>query len=214
MNLQDNYKKQMFFFYTNCISLLLIQLNATSTILSIVEYIQFNGRLYTKLHLLKTSLSEVHMIHVGKRIESVWLWLHVNEVPFKDPICRMCLAGAVMASWSFTQEVADFTVITNIFVTVFAEFSETVKENFNAMFDASNGNGSLWFINSLPFSISDSVMHHTHGFPSLPYLPISRSSWVQWGGGRWRRPLSVKALIGLTMNWRLVRRITSELRLF
>ena len=38
----------------------------------------------------------------------------------------MCLTGAVVASWSLTQEVAGsspFTVMTNIFVT---EFSETL----------------------------------------------------------------------------------------
>ena len=39
----------------------------------------------------------------------------------------MCLAGAVVASWSLKQEVAGlshFTVMTNIFVTGFAEFTE------------------------------------------------------------------------------------------
>ena len=43
----------------------------------------------------------------------------------------MCLAGAVVASWSLTQEVADsspFTVMTNIFVT---EFAETLRKNPN-----------------------------------------------------------------------------------
>ena len=41
----------------------------------------------------------------------------------------MCLAGAVIASWSLTQEVAglsSFNVMTNIFVT---EFSETFRKN-------------------------------------------------------------------------------------
>ena len=41
----------------------------------------------------------------------------------------MCLAGTVVASWSLTQEVAcsnPFTVMTNIFVTEFAEFSENI----------------------------------------------------------------------------------------
>ena len=41
----------------------------------------------------------------------------------------MCLAGAVVASWSLTQEVAGsnpFNVMTNIFVTKFAEFSENI----------------------------------------------------------------------------------------
>ena len=42
-----------------------------------------------------------------------------------------CLAGTVVASWSFTQEVAGlspFTVMTNVFVT---EFSETFRKNSN-----------------------------------------------------------------------------------
>ena len=41
----------------------------------------------------------------------------------------MCLAGAVVASWSLTQEVAGlspFTVMTNIFVTKFSEFIENI----------------------------------------------------------------------------------------
>ena len=41
----------------------------------------------------------------------------------------MCLAGGVVVSWYLTQEVAGsipFTVITNIFVIEFAEFSENV----------------------------------------------------------------------------------------
>ena len=46
----------------------------------------------------------------------------------------MCLAGAVVASWSLTQEVAGsspFTVVANrsIFVTEFAEFSGTLRKN-------------------------------------------------------------------------------------
>ena len=46
----------------------------------------------------------------------------------------MCLAGAVVASWSLTQEVAGlspFAVMTNIFVTGFSEFSENILENSN-----------------------------------------------------------------------------------
>ena len=41
----------------------------------------------------------------------------------------MCLAVTVVASWSLAKEVADsnpFTVMTNIFVTEFAEFSENI----------------------------------------------------------------------------------------
>ena len=44
----------------------------------------------------------------------------------------MCFAGTVVASWSLLQEVAGlnpFTVMTNIFVTEFAEFSETFRKN-------------------------------------------------------------------------------------
>ena len=43
----------------------------------------------------------------------------MNCTPFKDPVSRMYLAGAVVASWSVRQEVAGsspFTVMTNIFV--------------------------------------------------------------------------------------------------
>ena len=39
----------------------------------------------------------------------------------------MCLAGAVVAYWSLTQEVSGsspFAIMTNIFVTEFAEFPE------------------------------------------------------------------------------------------
>ena len=30
----------------------------------------------------------------------------INHDQFKDPVCYLCLAGAVVASWSLTQEVA------------------------------------------------------------------------------------------------------------
>ena len=53
----------------------------------------------------------------------------MNWAQFKDPVSHMCLAGAVVASWSLTQEVASsnpFTVMTNIFVTEFVEFSENI----------------------------------------------------------------------------------------
>ena len=45
----------------------------------------------------------------------------MNWTQFKDPVSHVCLAGAVVASWSLTQEVAGsspFTVMTNIFVSV------------------------------------------------------------------------------------------------
>ena len=41
----------------------------------------------------------------------------------------MCLAGALVAPWSITQEVAgssSFTVMTNIFAHEFTEFSEKI----------------------------------------------------------------------------------------
>ena len=42
----------------------------------------------------------------------------MNCDQFKVPVSHMCLAGAVVASWSLTEEVASsFTVVTNIFVT-------------------------------------------------------------------------------------------------
>ena len=53
---------------------------------------------------------------------------------FKDSVSHMCLAGTEVASWSLTQEVAGsspFTVMANIFVTKFTEFSETFRKNSN-----------------------------------------------------------------------------------
>ena len=46
----------------------------------------------------------------------------------------MCLAGTVVTSWSLTQEVAgsgSFTLMTNISVTQFAEFSETFRKKLH-----------------------------------------------------------------------------------
>ena len=46
-----------------------------------------------------------------------------------DPVFHMCLAGPVVASWSLIQEVAGsnpLTVMTNIFVTEFTDFSENI----------------------------------------------------------------------------------------
>ena len=53
----------------------------------------------------------------------------MNWRQFKDPVSHVCLAGTVVASWSLTQEVLGlnpFTVMTNIFITEFAEFSENI----------------------------------------------------------------------------------------
>ena len=54
-------------------------------------------------------------------------WAHV-----KDSVSHMCLAGTVVASWFLAQEMtglSPFTVMTNIFVPEFAEFSETCRKN-------------------------------------------------------------------------------------
>ena len=51
------------------------------------------------------------------------------SIQFKDPVSYMCLNGGVVASWSLTQVMAGlnpFTVMINIFVTEFSEFSENI----------------------------------------------------------------------------------------
>ena len=51
---------------------------------------------------------------------------------FKDLVSNMRLAGAVVACWSLTQEIASsnlFTVMPNIFVTELAEFIDTFRKN-------------------------------------------------------------------------------------
>ena len=53
----------------------------------------------------------------------------MNWDQLKDHVSYICLAGAVVASWSHTQEVAGsspFTVMRIIFVSEFAEFSENI----------------------------------------------------------------------------------------
>ena len=53
----------------------------------------------------------------------------MNWIQFKVAVSLICLAGAVVASWSLMQEVEGsnpFTVMTNIFVTEFAKFSENI----------------------------------------------------------------------------------------
>ena len=51
----------------------------------------------------------------------------MNWVQFKEPVSHMCVAGAVVASWSLTQKddwvagSSPFTEMTNIFVTEFSE---------------------------------------------------------------------------------------------
>ena len=58
----------------------------------------------------------------------------MNWAQFKDPISH--IAGAVVASWSFTKKVAGsnpFTVMTNI-----AEFSETFRKSSIVLFQESS----------------------------------------------------------------------------
>ena len=53
----------------------------------------------------------------------------MNWNQFKDPVSHMCLAGTVVASLSLMQEVtgsSPFAVMTNTFVTEFAELSEMI----------------------------------------------------------------------------------------
>ena len=74
------------------------------------------------------SLNSVNSANSGNRINH----RSMNWVQFKDLVSHMCLAGAVLAFWSLTQKVAGsspFAILTNIFVTEFAKFSETFMEN-------------------------------------------------------------------------------------
>ena len=53
----------------------------------------------------------------------------MNWTQFKDHVSHVCLAGTVVVFWSLTQEVAGsspFTVMRNIFVNEFTEFSENI----------------------------------------------------------------------------------------
>ena len=53
----------------------------------------------------------------------------MNWAEFKDPVFHVCLAGAVVASWSLAQEVIGSSSFT--FVTKFGEFSETFRKDSN-----------------------------------------------------------------------------------
>ena len=71
------------------------------------------------------SLNSVNSANSGKLINH---W-SMNWDQIKDPVSHMCLAGAVVASWSLTQEVAGsrpFTVMRIIFVSEVAEFSKNI----------------------------------------------------------------------------------------
>ena len=53
----------------------------------------------------------------------------MNNSQFNDPVSHVCLTSTVVVSWSLTQEVtglSPFTVMANIFVIGFAEFSENI----------------------------------------------------------------------------------------
>ena len=54
----------------------------------------------------------------------------MNWAQFKDPVSHTSLAGAVVASWSpgWVAGSSPFTVMTNSFVTEFAEFNENILE--------------------------------------------------------------------------------------
>ena len=59
-------------------------------------------------------------------------WI-MNWSQSKDPVSHMCLAGAVVASWSLTQEVTDsspFNAMTNIFLSLnFLNSTKIFSEN-------------------------------------------------------------------------------------
>ena len=50
----------------------------------------------------------------------------MNWAQYKDPVSQMCHVGAVVASWSHTQEVAEWQVRTLIFVTEFSKLGENI----------------------------------------------------------------------------------------
>ena len=53
----------------------------------------------------------------------------MNWGKFKDAVSHTCLAGAVVVSWSLTQEIAGsgpFTVLITILVTEFSKSSENI----------------------------------------------------------------------------------------
>ena len=65
----------------------------------------------------------------GKTAQSLINHRSMNLGQFKDHVSHMCLAGAVVASWSLAPEVAGsspFTIMTSIFVSEFVEFSENI----------------------------------------------------------------------------------------
>ena len=63
----------------------------------------------------------------------------MSQAQFKDPVSHMCLAGTVVASWSLTEEVAEwqglepFQCNDKYFVTEFSEFSENIQEKLQCL---------------------------------------------------------------------------------
>ena len=58
----------------------------------------------------------------------------MNWVQFIDPVSHMCIAGAVITSWSLIQAVAGsnmLTVITNILVAEFSEINDNILGKVN-----------------------------------------------------------------------------------
>ena len=59
----------------------------------------------------------------------------MNWGKFKDPVSHLCLASAVIASWSLKQEMAGSnpsSVVTNIF-SHFNLFNDSFRENSKAL---------------------------------------------------------------------------------
>ena len=59
----------------------------------------------------------------------------MNWAQFRDPLSHMCLAGAVVSHTrgGCVVGLSPFSVMTNIFVTEFSEFSEAFRKNSNEM---------------------------------------------------------------------------------
>ena len=59
----------------------------------------------------------------------------MNWGQFKDPVCYLCVAGTVVASWPLMQEVVGLNNLFkyNIFVTEISEFTENIKGKLNIL---------------------------------------------------------------------------------
>ena len=87
------------------------------------DYCWFKGPMEFSLNGAELSLNSANLINHWS----------IKWNQFKVFVSHMCLAGAVVASWSLMQEVAGsnaFTVMTNIFV---AEFSEDIQEKLHCL---------------------------------------------------------------------------------